>query len=315
VPDQPGAGLPRGPGSLPELTTTTFEGLRMESLTSIRTRVEDRVLFATLDHPPLNLIGPELAHDLVSIVRHLESHPDEIRVVVFDSAVPRYFSAHLDVAQTKEMNAELARLAPGTTLPGLYSRISELGQVSIAVVAGHVGGAGSEFTLACDMRFASLEHAVFTQMEAGIGLLAGAGGIQHLTRLMGRSRALEVLLGADDYPADIAERYGWINRALPDAELGPFVDALARRIAKFPPGGIAETRRRVNDIALPALSAVTEDLDIFRRLLFRPDTQARLAVLFAAGMQTDSTLEAAFGTAVGRLESTPDGSVSPLAVS
>ncbi|GGP65519.1 enoyl-CoA hydratase/isomerase family protein [Saccharothrix coeruleofusca] len=286
----------------------------MQSLTAIRTRVEDHVLFATLDHPPLNLIGPELAHDLVSIVRHLESAPDEIRVVVFDSAVPRYFSAHLDVTRIKELNAELARLAPGTTTADLYSRISGLSQVSIAVIAGHVGGAGSEFALACDMRFASREKAVFTQMEVGVGLLAGAGAIQHLTRLMGRSRALEVLLSADDHTADLAERYGWVNRALPDADLWPFVDALARRIAKFPLEGVTQTRRRVNRIALPEASAVNEDLRIFARLLKLPETRARIAALLAAGMQTDSALEAAFGAAVGQLESAHAGNApSPAA--
>jgi len=174
--------------------------------------------------------------------------------------------------------------------------------VTIAVIAGHAGGAGSEFALSCDLRFASRERAIFTQMEVGVGLIPGAGAVQHLTRLMGRSRALEVMLSADDYPADLAERYGWINRALPDAELVPFVDALARRIAKFPAGGIADTKRRVNEVALPSRDAVAEDRNVFAALLARPETKARLAALFAGGMQTDSPLEAAFGAAVGQLD-------------
>lgn len=262
-------------------------------------RIDNRVLYATLNSPPLNLIGPELVRDLVNLVLYLESHND-VSVVVFDSASRDFFSAHVDMYRASELGSELARLEPGAPLGALYRRISTLDQVSIAAITGRVRGAGSEFVLACDMRFAS-DRAMFGQPEVGLGAVPGAGALQHLTRLMGRGRALEALIGAEDFPADLAERYGWINRAVPEDELPAFVSAFACRIARFPSAGIAEAKRRVNDIALPAADALREDSQLFLAGLARPESQARIKLLFDRGMQTDGALEAGFGVALADL--------------
>ncbi|MGB9226551.1 enoyl-CoA hydratase/isomerase family protein [Mycobacterium sp.] len=271
----------------------------MLTLDTLGTRVEDRVLYATLNSPPLNLIGPEMVRDLVSLVLYLESH-DDISVVVFDSASPDFFGAHVDMARASELGGEIARLEPGAPLGVLYRRISTLNQVSIAAITGRVRGAGSEFTLACDIRFASAS-AIFGQPEVGIGAIPGAGAVQHLTRLMGRGRALEALIGADDFSAELAERYGWINRAVPEDELPEFVSDLARRIARFPVAGIADAKRRVNAIALPGVDALREDSQLFLAGLARPVAKARITVLFEGGLQTQGSLETGFGPALGDL--------------
>ncbi len=266
---------------------------------TIDIQIQDRVLNATLNSPPLNLIGPEMVRDLITLVHYLEAH-DDVSVVVFRSASPEFFTAHVDMKRALDLGAELDRLEPGAKLGTLYRRISTLDQVSIAAITGRVRGAGSEFTLACDMRFAS-DNAMFGQPEVGLGAIPGAGAVQHLTRLMGRGRALEALIGADDFPAHLAERYGWINRAMPDSELADFVSALANRIARFPKAGIADAKRRVNDIALPDNDAVEEDARLFVSGLARPETKARSALLFERGMNTDSPVEAAFGAALAEL--------------
>src|SRR5262249_27193025 len=147
--------------------------------------------------------------------------------------------------------------------------------VTIAQIEGRVRGAGSEFILACDMRFAARESAVFGQPERGFGLIPGAGGIQHLSRQMGRARALEVMLSADDYDAELAERYGWINRALPASTIGEFVRSLAHRIARFPPAGQIVLKDRVNAIALAPPEDFRRDSDLFLECARDPETQRR----------------------------------------
>lgn len=271
----------------------------MLELDTLDVSVDHGVLYATLNQPPLNLIGPEMVRDLVTLVLYLESHP-EVAVIVFGSASPHFFCAHVDMTRAAELGPELARLEPGAPLGLLYRRISALNQVSIAAVTGRVRGAGSELVLACDMRFAG-DGALFGQPEVGLGAIPGAGAVQHLTRLMGRGRALEALVGADDFSADLAERYGWINRALPEDELPAFVSALARRIARFPSSGVADAKRRVNAIALPGVDALRDDSQLFLRGLARPEVKARTALLFERGMQTDGAVEAGFGLALADL--------------
>jgi enoyl-CoA hydratase/carnithine racemase len=276
------------------------ERIDMPTLDAIGIRIEDRVLYATLDIPPLNMIGPEFVRDLITLINYLESHEDEVSVVVFDSGNPEFFSAHVDMAQVSGLGTELARLGPGSTLGSLYRRISTLNQVSIASITGRVRGAGSEFILGCDMRFAG-DRAVFGQPEVGVGAIPGGGAAQQLARLMGRARAIEVLVGADDFSAELAERYGWINRALPEADLPKFVTALARRIANFPLAGVADAKRRVNEITLPTTDAFAEDSKLFVAGVSRPESQARIAMLFQRGLQTDGPVEAGLGGALGDL--------------
>ena len=188
---------------------------------TIETHSEGAVLFAQIDAPPMNLLGPELVRDLVSLIRSAEPD-DSVKVVVFTSADPDYFISHVDLTRVAEYRAEAATLTGEPSIASLFHYLSASRLVTIAQVAGRVRGGGSEFVLACDMRFAARGRAIFAQFESAFGQVPGGGAVQHLTRLLGRSRALEVLLSADDYDADLAERYGWVNRTLPADELDGF---------------------------------------------------------------------------------------------
>src|SRR6201986_448522 len=210
---------------------------------------DEGVLSVVIDAPPMNLIGPELVRDLVNLLGELESG-QQASVVVLESADPEYFVPHVDLTKVAEYTAEAAKAGgPGDASLGmLWHKLSELPVVTIAKLRGRARGAGSELALACDMRFAAAENAVFGQLEVGVGTPPGAGGVQHLARLMGRGRAMEAILGADDFDAATAERYGWINRALPDAELDEFVARLPQRIASFPAHRVRPPKRGINPI-------------------------------------------------------------------
>jgi enoyl-CoA hydratase/carnithine racemase len=233
----------------------------------------------------MNLLGPELVRDLVSLIQRAEADK-AIRVLVFTSADPDYFISHVDVTRIGEYRAEAAKLTGEPSLALLFRHLSSSRLVTIAQIEGRVRGAGSEFALACDMCFAARESAIFGQPEAGFGLLAGGGAVEHLTRLMGRARALEVLLGAEDYDADLAERYGWINRALPADALGDFVSSLAHRIAAFPAAAAAALKDRVNAIALAPAEDFRRDSDLFGEGVRHPDAQSRIQAAIKRGFQT-----------------------------
>ena len=209
----------------PERTFTT-EQIRLERRLPTYWRV-------TFDMPPVNIFGPKHLPLLNDIITTIETDP-EVKVVVFDSAVDGFFITHYDFLAPLE---ESAKIPPGPTglqaLPDMLVRLSRAPVVSIASIRGRATGVGSELALASDMRFASREKAILSQWEVGAGLVPGGGPMARLPRLMGRGRALEVLLGADDIRGDLAERYGYVNRSLPDAELDGFVEALAMRIASF----------------------------------------------------------------------------------
>jgi len=194
----------------------------------------------TFDHPSLNIFGPETIPQLDEVITAIETDED-VKVVVFDSAVEGFFLTHYDFVAPVE---NTTRLPPGPTglqpLPDMLVRLSRAPVVSIASIRGRATGVGSELALACDMRFASREKAILSQWEVGAGIVPGGGPMARLPRLMGRGRALEVLLGADDIPGDLAERYGYVNRSFPDADLDAFVDALATRIASFDSGRSAK---------------------------------------------------------------------------
>jgi enoyl-CoA hydratase/carnithine racemase len=260
------------------------------------------VLSVVIDAPPMNLIGPELVRDLVGLLGELESGPPA-RVVVLESADPEYFVPHVDLTKVAEYTAEAARAGgpDDASLGMLWHKLSELPVVTIAKVRGRARGAGSELALACDMRFAATENAVFGQIEVGAGTMPGAGGVQHLARLLGRGRAMEAILGAGDFDAGTAERYGWINRALPDADLDAFVDRLARRIASFPADAVLAAKRVINQLALPGPDAIRADARRFRQLVASDAAQARTAALFAQGLQTRGPLELDLGDRLGTL--------------
>ena len=254
-------------------------------LETLQIRQEGRVLFAVISAPPMNLLGPELVRDLVSLIQRAEGDR-AVRVLVFSSGDPDYFISHVDLKRIAEYREEAAKLTGEASIALLFHHLSASRLVTIAQIEGRVRAAGSEFVLACDMRFAARESAIFAQFEPAFGLLPGGGAAQHLTRLMGRARALEVMLSADDYDADLAERYGWINRALPAAELDEFVQRLAQRIAEFPAAGHAAVKDRVNAVTLPAAADFRRDSDLFGEGVRDAEAQARIRAAMERGLQT-----------------------------
>ena len=269
-----------------------------------RIRLEQRSPFywrVTFDHPPLNIFGPESVPQLNEIVTALEAD-GRVKVVVFDSAVEGFFITHYDFLARLE---DSTSIPPGPTglqaLPDMLVRISRAPVVSIASIHGRATGVGSELALACDMRFASREKAILSQWEVGAGLVPGGGPIARLPRLIGRGRALEVLLGADDVRGDVAELYGYVNRALPDAELDAFVDALAKRIASFDKQAIADTKRLVNIASLPSDADIAPEWEAFLAALERPAAQTRIKALMERGFHKAGDVENRLGYYVGQL--------------
>jgi enoyl-CoA hydratase/carnithine racemase len=255
----------------------------------------------TFDLPPLNIFGPDSIPPLAEIVTALEND-ERVKVVVFDSAVKGFFLTHYDFLARPE---ETTRLLPGPTglqpLPDMLVRLSRAPVVSIASIRGRATGVGSELALASDMRFASREKAILSQWEVGAGLVPGGGPMARLPRLMGRGRALEILLGADDIDGDLAERYGYVNRSFPDADLDGFVDALAMRIASFDKQAIVETKRLVNLNSLPPDAEIAPEWDAFLTSLGRPAAQARIRMLFDRGFHKPGDVESRLGYHVGQL--------------
>ena len=255
----------------------------------------------TFDHPPLNIFGPETIPELNEIITALESD-EQVKVVVFDSAVDGFFLTHYNFLAKLE---ESTKFPPGPTglqpLPDMLARLSRAPVVSIASIRGRATGVGSELALASDMRFASREKAILSQWEVGAGLVPGGGPMARLPRLMGRGRALEVLLGADDIDGELAELYGYVNRSLPDAELDGFVDALATRISSFDKQAIAETKRLVNLNSLPPDDEIAPEWDAFLAALRRPEAQARIRTLFERGFHQPGDVETRLGYHVGLL--------------
>jgi enoyl-CoA hydratase/carnithine racemase len=205
---------------------------------------------------------------------------------VFKSADHDYFNSHVDAKRIKEYREEAAKLAGEASIALLFRRLSTSRLVTIAQIEGRVRGAGSEFVLACDMRFAARESAVIAQIEPAFGLLPGGGAAQHLARLMGRARALEVMLSAEDFDAELAERYGWINRALPAGVLDGFVRTLAHGIAGFPAAGHVAVKDRVNAISLAPVEDFRHDSDLFGEGVHSPDAQSRIGAAIKSGFQT-----------------------------
>ena len=224
-------------------------------------------------------------------------------LAVLESADPEYFVPHVDLTKVAEYTAEAAKASgpEDASLGMLWHRLSEQPVVTIAKISGRARGAGSELALACDMRFAARENAVLGQPEIGFGVPPGAGGVQHLGRLLGPGRAMDAILGAADFDADEAERYGWINRALPDTELDQFVAGLARRIASFPVEAVRSTKQVLSELTLPDAAATRADARRFQQLVRSDTVKARMAALFAQGLQTRGELELDLGDRIGSL--------------
>jgi enoyl-CoA hydratase/carnithine racemase len=273
--------------------TTTTAQIRLNRLSPAYWRI-------TFDNPPLNVMGPQFVQEFREIVTAIEDD-DQVKVVVFDSAVEGYFLNHSDFLANFE---DLKRIPPGPTgleaWPDILVRLTRAPVVSIALIRGRATGNGSEIALASDMTFVSREKAVLSQWEVGIGLVAGGGPMARLPLLMGRGRALEVLLSSDDIGGELAQAYGYVNRALPDAELDGFVDALATRIAAFDKWAIANTKRLVN-ASLPPDVEIAAGWDACMASVARPATQARIKAFFELGFHKPGEAEDRLGAYLGRL--------------
>jgi enoyl-CoA hydratase/carnithine racemase len=255
----------------------------------------------TINHPPLNIFGPDTIPQLNEAITAIETDK-ELKVVVFDSAIDGFFMTHYDFLAKVE---ETTSLPPGPTglqpLPDMLVRLSRCPVVSIASIRGRATGVGSELALACDMRFASREKAILSHFEVGAGIVPGGGPMARLPRLMGRGRALEVLLGADDIPGDLAERYGYVNRCFPDADLDEFVDSLANRIATFDKQAISETKRFADVASLPPDYEIAPEWDVCLASIMRPAAQTRIGTLLERGLHKAGDVENRLGYHVGQL--------------
>jgi len=254
----------------------------------------------TIDNPPINVMGPEMVREFQQVIDAMEAD-DRLKVVVFDSAVEDYFLNHSDFLAKLE---DLTSMPDGPTglppWPDFLARLTRLPVVSIALIRGRATGNGSEITLACDMSFASREKAILSQWEVGVGMVAGGGPMARLPQLIGRNRALEVLLSSEDIRGDQAESYGYVNRALPDAELDVFVDVLATRIAGFDKWAIANTKRLVNT-GLPPDVELGAGWDACIASLGRPAAQNGIKALMARGFQKPGDVENRLGYYLGEI--------------
>lgn len=252
----------------------------------LRIHTEGGVATLTLDHPPINLLDLALIGELERAGRALEADPD-VRVVVLESADPEFFIAHADVDLILRLPAaDAPRPSEPSFFQQMVERFRSMPKATIASIAGICRGGGSELALSCDMRFAALGRAVLGQPEVAVGILPGGSGSQRLPRLCGRGRALEIILGCEDFPAELAERYGWVNRALPPDELGPFVQRLAARIASFPAEAIAHAKAAVIAGERPWREGLVEEAHLFNRCLAIPESRARMQGFLALGGQT-----------------------------
>ena len=255
----------------------------------------------TIDNPPINVMGPEMVRQFQDVIDALESD-EHVRVVVFDSAVEDFFLNHSDFTATLE---DITSLPPGPTglpqWPDFLVRLTRLPVASIALIRGRATGNGSEIALSCDMSFASLEKAIISQWEVGVGMVAGGGPMARLPKLIGRNRAIEVLLSSEDISGEQAEAYGYVNRTLPDAELDAFVEALATRIAKFDKWAIGQTKRLVNTSLSPDVE-LGAGWEACIGSLGRPAAQNGIAALMSRGFHKPGDVENRLGYYLGQIE-------------
>jgi enoyl-CoA hydratase/carnithine racemase len=256
-----------------------------------------RVVF---ENPPFNMVDATIFEGLQDLLARMDASLS-LRVVVFESANPDFYLAHFDLTG-KTGNITTAVGPSGLPiLMDTFVRLTKSSVVSIAKIRGCVRGASSEFVLACDMRFASRENTRLGQPEVGVGVNPGGGATERLPLLVGRGRALEIVLGSNDFDGDTAERYGYVNRALPDAELDGFVDALARRIASFDRRPISAAKNLINQVSLPSADRLLDALNAFQTALTWPETQQRVQALLKRELQRDGDFEKRWPAVLGTL--------------
>jgi enoyl-CoA hydratase/carnithine racemase len=254
----------------------------------------------TFDHPPINLIDSVMIGELGELLAEIEENK-EPAVVVFDSADPDYFLAHYDIAADPSLVTSLPKGPTGFhPWVDVLVRVGKLAAVTISAIRGRARAAGSELVLATDIRFASRERAVIGQPEVGFGAIPGGGPASRLPGLVGRGRAFEILLGGEDFDGDLAERYGFVNRAIPDDEFDDFVDRFARRVSSFDRQALADIKHYVNKVSLPADEEFPPQMEAFSEAVGGPSLQARAGKAFEDGLQQRSDVEWSLGDYVGQ---------------
>jgi enoyl-CoA hydratase/carnithine racemase len=255
---------------------------------------------AVFDYPPFNILDATIFEALQDLLVRMEA-TESLRVVVFESAIPDFYLAHFDLTG-KTGNITTAVGPSGLPiLMDTFVRLTKSPVASIAKIRGCVRGGSSEFVLACDMRFASRENTHLGHPEVGVGVHPGGGGTERLPHLVGRGRALEIILSANDFDGATAERYGYVNRALPDADLDGFVDGLARRIASFDRPALAAAKRLVNKVSLPSADRLLEAITSFGNALTWPETVQRVQAVLTLGLQQDPDFEKRWPEVLGTL--------------
>ena len=252
------------------------------------------------DYPPFNILDATIFEGLQDLLVRMHAS-EQLRVVVFESAIPDFYLAHFDLTGKTGNITTAVGLSGLPVLMDTFVRLTKSPVVSIAKIRGCVRGGSSEFVLACDMRFASRENTRLGQPEVGVGVHPGGGGTERLPHLVGRGRALEIILSANDFDGNTAERYGYVNRALPDSELDGFVDALARRIASFDRRAIAAAKTLINRVSLPAADHLLDAITSFETALTWPETQRRVQAVLKLGLQQDADYEKRWTDELGTL--------------
>lgn len=247
----------------------------------------------TLDHPPINTVDDLMYDEVFDLVEAIDSDP-ALKVVTFESANHDYFLAHYGVGESRSRFG-----IPRWREAAIQMAHSDV--LSIAVIRGRARGGGSEFALACDIRFASREKAIFGQPEVGFGLIPGGGALERLPLLVGRSRAIEIALGADDFDADMAERYGWINRVIPDTELDDFVNEFVSRVLSFDRQALATAKQRLNQTFIPDPGHLEATQAAFGGTLHSPHAAELMAKARERGLNTASLFELDLGRTVAEL--------------
>jgi enoyl-CoA hydratase/carnithine racemase len=255
---------------------------------TISVELDEGVLTATLSNPPINVMTAALYRDLIAFTQQVQDD-ESVRVLVLQSADPDFFIAHFDI--------ELILTFPTDTPPVkaeslsdfhlMCERVRTMGKPTIAKIAGRVGGGGNEFSASCDMRFGLKNKTVINQMEVPLGILPGGGGTQQLPRLIGRGRAMELMLGADDLDAVTAEKWGYLNQIFDtQAELDAYVHRLAHRMALWPPAAVALAKQSILNAELPIGEGLREEAYLFQQTLRDPSATANMSRALQMGAQT-----------------------------
>lgn len=265
-----------------------YEGFTMKSdFQLLAVEVTSRVATVTIDNPPINIITLALYAELTQLVEELQRDP-ELSVVVFKSANPDFFLAHFDVEAILQFPTEgdAERSSEPNPFHLMCERLRTMNKVTIAQIEGRVGGGGSELVASMDMRFGVIGQTIVNQMEVPLGILPGGSGTQRLPRLVGRGRAMEIVLGGEDLDAETAERWGYLNRIYAAADIDQAVSDLAQRIGRFPQPAVRLAKASVNAAELPLAQGLSEEAYLFARTIRTAEAQTAMTKFMAMGGQT-----------------------------